>query len=500
MTLTKILSLAVAALLLVASCTPTPESKKAKHRERGLAYLEQQKYQEAIVEFRSMVQVDPQDAEAHYRLGLAYLKLGDFASLRPAFQELKRAVELDPKNLDAHLKLGQMYLLGRDAGKARESAEVVLASTPESAEGLALKGQSFITEKEYDKGLAELKKALQLDPKNVNLHLSLAKAYALKKDLPAIEKTLKDALAIAPESVEVRVALGDFHTLSGRQSEAEAEFKRAVELAPDDTAVYLKLGGYYRLVGRWSDARKVYEQLAARKPQDVQAQLILGEYLIYTRQPEPALTAFQQAVKANEKSVPARNRLIDFYLDLGKLETAEPMIKAILAKHPNDLSGQYFEARLRLARGNPDEAIPALQRVTKEEPRFALAHRYLGLAFQTAGQLAQARRELIEAVKLAPLQVDSRVELAALHLAEGSVDLALEQAQAAVGLNPFHAGAAIVLGEVYLRKGDKARARNVHEALVKALPKEPLGHFQLGVIDRAEKNKEAALAHFEQAL
>ena len=100
--------------LVFANCTQmTPEEKKSTHYERGLAYFEQEKYQEAVIEFKNVIQIAPRDANGHYQLALTYLKMGGVTDLQLAFGELSKTVDLDPTNQDAQLKLGELFLLGR---------------------------------------------------------------------------------------------------------------------------------------------------------------------------------------------------------------------------------------------------------------------------------------------------------------------------------------------------------------------------------------------------
>ena len=78
--------------------------------------------------------------------------------------------------------------------------------------------------------------------------------------------------------------------------------------------------------------------------------------------------------------------------------------------------------------------------------------------------------------------------------------MALEQAQAAIQLNPRNVQAAIISGDAYLRKGDVVKSRHVFEAVAQALPNEAIGPYRLGLVARAEKNDAKALAYFEEAL
>jgi Tfp pilus assembly protein PilF len=145
----------------------SPEAKKAKHRERGQAYFEKGQYQEALVEYNNVVQINPKDADGHYRLALTYLELGSLPHRQTAFIELTKTIELNPANRDAQLKMGEVHLLNRDPAKARERAERVLASAPHDADGLRLRGRSLIAERDFDQGIADLKTAIAQAPQKI---------------------------------------------------------------------------------------------------------------------------------------------------------------------------------------------------------------------------------------------------------------------------------------------------------------------------------------------
>ena len=478
----------------------SPEAKKAKHRERATAYFEKGQYQEAIIEYQDVAQIDPKDADAQYRLAMTYLKLGGLPNLKLAYAALSRTVDLDKTNREAQLKLGELYLRGNEPAKARERAEIVLVSAPQNTEGLILKGRSLINEKRYAEGTAELKKAIELDPKNMQTYIDLARAYFAAKDPAAAESTLKQALTVDPRSTEILLALGDFRAMTAKLDQAEIIYKQAIDIAPENEIIYLRLVDLYQRHNRLADAEATLQKLASIKPQDEMPHVRLGDFFTSIGQPDKALASYQRATEINAGSTIARDKLISHYLDSGKVAEAESRTKAILEKSSKDLMGRFFDARIRLSKHNADEAIALLQGVVKDEPQFAGAHYFLGVAFLQKHQTTQARGAFAEAVKLNPKFPEARTVLAKVYLAEGSLDLAIEQAQAAIQLNPRNIQAAIISGDAYLRKGDIAKSKQVFEAIAKALPNEPLAPYRLGLVARAEKNEAKALAYFEEAL
>ena len=477
-------------LLSSAGCDwSSAEKKITKHRERAEQYMAKEQYPEAIIEYQNVVQLAPNNSDIHYKLALAQLKHGSLPSLQGAFAELTKTVELDKRNYDAHLKLGELYLLGNEPAKARERAEIILASTPQNTDSLTLRGRSLINETRYQEGIADLKKAIEAGPNTMGTYISLARAYFATNNLSAAEATFNQALTINPRSLEIMLALGDFRDSTGKPDQAEAMYKQAIETASDNEALYLRLASHYQTHNRLTDAEATLLTLADRTPQSALPQIHLGDFFTTIGQLDKAFSSYIRAAEINPTSDIARDKLISHFLDMRKLSQAEPKIRTILAKDERAIMGRFFEARLTLARSGTDAAITLLQAVLKDRPQFAGAYYYLGLAWLQKQQPAQARSAFTEALKYEPQFGEAYMALAQLYLVEGSLDLALEQAQAA-----------LLLGDAYFGKGDMVKSRQIFESIAKALPKEPIGPYRLGLVARAEKNTAKALAYFEESL
>ena len=84
----------------LASCGANPSKQKAEFLASGEKYAKAGKYQEAVIQYRNAIAIDPRSAAAHYRLALAYMEL---KVPQQAYQEFLSAAELDPANTDAQL-------------------------------------------------------------------------------------------------------------------------------------------------------------------------------------------------------------------------------------------------------------------------------------------------------------------------------------------------------------------------------------------------------------
>ena len=99
-------SILLVAIFAISGCT-NPEKAKIAHVEKGEAYLKDEKFQEASLEFRNAIQIDDKLASAHWGLARSYEGL---QRLKEAFEELRKTTELDAGNLDARVKLGNYYI------------------------------------------------------------------------------------------------------------------------------------------------------------------------------------------------------------------------------------------------------------------------------------------------------------------------------------------------------------------------------------------------------
>ncbi|MDP3732564.1 MAG: tetratricopeptide repeat protein, partial [Candidatus Omnitrophota bacterium] len=69
------------------------------HYNLGVFYLQRQEYNEAIVEFTKVLELNPNDAATHYNLGLIYAEY--LSNKEKAIIHFKRYLMLEPKDKDA---------------------------------------------------------------------------------------------------------------------------------------------------------------------------------------------------------------------------------------------------------------------------------------------------------------------------------------------------------------------------------------------------------------
>ncbi len=418
---------------MLISCSPSRNEEAANvHRTRARDFVEKQQFNEALIEYQELLKLNPRDDEAYYQLALLYLRSGREADVDLAHQALLRAVQVNGSRTDARLQLAQLYFLVGQPARAGLQADAILATEPTNSNGHLVKGLSLISEGRLQHGVAELRKAIELNPNNRAAYVDLARAYAQQRNFLEAETVLRDSLTREPQFVDARIALGDVLAEAGKESEAIQEYRRGLEAEKNNGILYLRLAALHQKAHRLPEAESYYRQWIVAQPNSAEALVALAQFYGRTGRLKEAERAYQQARQVDPQSRMAHEALITFYLDTKRMKEAGSEIELFLKPDATEITGRLLHARLVLEQGDNEKALLLLQELTRQAPKLAIVHQYLGIAWARRHDLPQAISSLKEARTLAPNSSDIRANLAQAYLAQDSLSLALSEGEAAI--------------------------------------------------------------------
>lgn len=181
----------------------TAESNRSSARiflDKGREHYQNDEDTQAIEAFREAIRLDPELAEAHFRLGLSYDALGQEKEAEDAY---KKAVEAFKKYLDsegnaedaeAHYNLGQTYAGLHIYGEAvREYRHAVRLKPDDPAIHYDL-GLALMRLAHYDEAVAAFSESLELDPENFRAEDAREEAREGVKRIRAGKKHQEDLL------------------------------------------------------------------------------------------------------------------------------------------------------------------------------------------------------------------------------------------------------------------------------------------------------------------
>jgi len=173
--------------------------------------------------------------------------------------------------------------------------------------------------------------------------------------------------------------------------------------------------------------------------------------------PPPAASAAASAAPATTDAAAAEGLAL---IEQRRFAEAQAAFERILAREPQHLESAYQLGVLALRRGEPEAAVPLLEKALALAPNAARTHHNLGHAYGLSAaraslfsKLGLARKCLASyqrAVALAPQHVEYRLSLIAYYqsapgVAGGGTDKALAAAEELRGLDPVR-GSLTVIG------------------------------------------------------
>ncbi len=255
-----------------------------------------------------------------------------FDSRRPA--EAQRAFELlaaaDSKNPEINFYLGQLALRRNDADRALAYLHQAVVAAPTAsryhnalgdAYGRAAQKASVFSQLGLAKKcLAAYRRAVELEPANLDFHQSLFEYY---RNAPGIagggrDKAVAEATAMKQlDPSRGRLAFASLHASEKKYPEALAEFDEVLKTNPDEYIALYQVGRLAATTGQFIDRglsslRRCLElpgPTATNTPGHAAVQWRLGQLLAKKSDPAGARAAYEAAVKLEPGFTPAVDAL-----------------------------------------------------------------------------------------------------------------------------------------------------------------------------------------------
>lgn len=213
----------------------------------------------------------------HVQEGLRAAQLGDIGR---AVREFEIAAELDGENVDALYNLGLAYV---DEGRNYEAVGAYLRALrlrPNSAAIHLNLGNAYNRLGDKVRALQEWKTVLQLDERAVPPRINLAIAASMDGQTDLALRYLTEAAELEPDNAGVHYNLGALYMQLGQFEKAETEFQRARQSNADLPYLLFNLAKVYELRGAIALAISTYRQALREHPDEAISHCRLGQLLL----------------------------------------------------------------------------------------------------------------------------------------------------------------------------------------------------------------------------
>jgi tetratricopeptide (TPR) repeat protein len=256
--------------LKVAACTRILQSglandaKAAAYHHRGVGYLLQTKFDQAIVEFNEALRVDPTYKRSYNSRGNAWKGKGE---LDLAIADYNEAIRLDPSFAFPYNGRASAFYNKGEWDRAIADYDEVIRLDPSLAAPYANRGMAWRGKGDLDRALADENEALRRDPKNVVVYANRGEIWRLKGDLDRALIEQEQSVRLDPKSPLPFLARGDTYRYRGDFNRAFADYDQALRLTPDYIPALVGRGLTFEKLGNIARARAEYEKAINSKSQ-----------------------------------------------------------------------------------------------------------------------------------------------------------------------------------------------------------------------------------------
>jgi len=523
---TALAPLLIAAALL-AGCGDSDTKLLANARTR----LAQKDVEGARLQLKTLLQKNPQSAEARFLLGELMVNSGDAAG---GEAELRRALEgghpeeaVLPLLASAMVAQGKGNLLTLQFGKVElKDDQAAGALKTQLAIALAQDGRREDAE-------AMLTAALQHAPDLPAAKLLQARLKAAGGDLPGALAAVETLLAKTPGNAAAWSLKGDMLTGQGKPADALAAYAESLKQQPDQAGVHSAVltlliaqkdtdGATKALEamrkalpkhpqtlffdaalaegrGDYARTRELTQQLLRGAPDNPRVLVLAGQAELKLNSLAQAETLFAKAVQVAPKFPVARRLLAQVQLRNNQPDKALATLAPLTEAKPPDTEALTLAGQAQMLSGNTKGAEASFAKAVQSKPDDQRLR-----AVQAMSKLGQGddSSALAELESLAGNDKSNRVDLALIsaRLQRNDIDGALKDINKLAAKLPNDPVPDQLRGRIALKQGDAAKARSHFDAALAKNASYLPALASLSVLDMAEQKAPAARARWEALL
>lgn len=487
---------------------------------------------------KSAPELPVREIDVLYENGVERLSGGDSAG---AIVQFKNVLQRDPNHLPARIALGKANMRNGDAAAAEKELRIALGLGASRNQVFPILGNALLAQRKYADILDTIKSAMPGRPGGYEIALLRGRAHFELGQLRDAGEQYEEARRLGPQRADPLTALALIALAQSGVDQALELVNRALDIAPKDSEAWFRKGEILVEKGDDNGARSAFDQALTLKPNALRARLARASLRLKHGEIKPALEDVEAVREANPSDISsnfllwqihqqsgetaaARSDLADL---VGKLSlyteqaiNTEPLLLRIAALvryanrdltraadalnyyirlRPNDIAMRRLHGQVLLLLGEAKSAIDSLYPLYRQDPRNRETLLALGQAYLQIGHYAAAGDMFEQARKLDADDGALAARIALSNLGTGNIDEAMNGLKDAVGRKEAGVSAPLLLSVLQIKVGHPAEAVRIMETLVARETHNPKAYNVLGVAHSASGDIAKARGAFETA-
>jgi len=356
-------------------------------------------FDEMEKQLRAAIEAHPEALRPRLALARYYLAAGRNEQVQVAISGLPAEISQSPA---VQRVRAQAQLALRDYAAAEAGLDALVQGEDATVQDRQLMAYALQRQEKWPEAKRQLLLALDQEPDNLPVRLSLARNAFGQGDQDAINEHMKVLKKLAPESPQVIQLQAALARKDGDQERALALFQKAQELKPG-TAGMINLLQQYDLMADSEGALALLESWSESNASDTTAKGLLALRLQEQGDTDSAIAKYEEFLELDPDNVAALNNLAWILKDTdsdraleyarkaddlsggmpavrdtlamimvarGELDDGAGILAELRQAQPENPSFQYHQAIVEVERGNTDTARELLEKLIAGNPQF----------------------------------------------------------------------------------------------------------------------------------
>lgn len=265
-------------------------------RMKAVAYTDVGEPEKALAAYAKAEELGP-TALLYYGRGQIYFRLEEYEA---ALADLQHALKMGlppTKAVETRVLTAAVFYRGERWSAAEAELRQALELDPRNTAARGLLGATLLKLERMDEAVAELRRAVEQNSQGASVQLILAEALIAQKNFVEAYIAIKQAAAVLGETGLVFLLRGKLAAAQGLHRAAIDQLQRVAQLPPDRQAeAFFLLGKQLLEVDRLQQAVFAFEKATITDPTLAGSWLELGKIYLDARRYESAIGYFRQAV------------------------------------------------------------------------------------------------------------------------------------------------------------------------------------------------------------
>jgi len=271
-----------------------PSSIAEKHFNQGLTYLDEDKYDEAIIEFTNSLKLDPYSTVTYTNRGIAYRQKG---MSDQAIADFKSAIELDPNQAKAYCNRGLTYDDKGEYDRATADFSKAIELNPDYIIAYFNRGITHNNKGEKDRAISDFDKVIELAPNYTSAYLNRGNIYINKREYDRAITDYNKVIELKPNTVKAYYNRGSAYLDLGEYDRAIADFNKVIGLNPNLSVAYNNRGMTYGKKGEYNKAIADYTKAIDLDSNNVKAYRNRGFSYVQQGEYDKAIADYTKAIE-----------------------------------------------------------------------------------------------------------------------------------------------------------------------------------------------------------